>query len=376
MHREYTISTNWHIEIPESHISNNFGRGKISLLDNGSILLAYNETNDLYETIRGKLINIRNGKISVVFDTNQTLWSHIDDGNDVYIASFGNEVKNRQKRKGIIYQLSASSNIQWQYQLDEFISTLPVFLEDSIIVIDFNDSTGYENIYRISKNGKLVWRKKFDGFTCSDPCILPGRNEFIRPVRGLNILEKWSLDGDIKKTKSFKELSEVTLSLNDQGSVFAAVDKSIAALNDELEVIWKYKPEKGWADQAPVFDSYNNAYSILNMRRLVSLDHDGNEKWIVKLFGYGKQPLVTDEGDIITLTTMPNSNPDDLEQNTSKLELFSDSGEKLLEHEITGTCIYGKIHKDNIFVVTNGVRSNHDSGYDNYSVNVYSLKLK
>lgn len=373
MKKTYTLCQNWHIKIPDSHVHGGYGRGRALLYDNGSTLLAYDEVNSLAETKRGKLIRIKEGKANTVFETEYSLWSLAEDGDGIYVASFG-KYGHDVKAEGIVYKLNKSYAQLWQYQLDNSMTTLPVMAEDSIFITDFNYSNRNEHLYRLSKRGDLIFKQTLlGGFTTYELSILEDRKEYIRPIRGLSILQKCDFNGSIKKNKSISELGAVTLSQNSEGNIFASIDNSIVALDDELETIWKYKPEKGWADQAPVFDAHGNAYSMLNMRRLVSLDRKGKENWIVNLFGHGRQPLLTDSGEIITITTMPTGNPDEFEQYTSIMEIFSIKGEKLLEDELPGVHTFGIVHKDTIFAVTNGTRYVSDGMIS--SVNVFSLRL-
>jgi hypothetical protein len=147
------------------------------------------------------------------------------------------------------------------------------------------------------------------------------------------------------------------------------------ALDNELNFLWEYKPEKGQIHTAPVFDSEGNIYVSLYGRRLVSLEPDGKERWIENVGYHGSQPIIMDGDNIMIVTSTDNGNKSGEEMNNSHLEIFSKTGKRLVDYTLPGNYIFTIKENDTLFVVLNSIRGYPEKESADYAVKVFSLAL-
>jgi len=372
MKGKYDLTINWQIEIPSSHVLNN--RGSFSLLKNHSTLLAYNETDENGHPTMGRLVKLTQGKIDNIFNTNRPLSSFVLDGKDIYLVSLGKFTATRVLEKAVLFKISDYGVLKWTYQLMGTTGKVPVVYHDSIFIVDAMPLNGKGNLYRLNKNGELLFKKPLEARASFEPYIFKDKEEILLCCGRLRELEILDFEGNVKKQKDINQTGSILFSQNEQEELFAAIDDSIVALDNELNVLWAYKPALGFAHEAPVFDSKGNSYSLLNMKRLVSLDHNGNERWMVHVSGHGRQALII-EDDIMIITSRPNENEPETELSDSRIEIFTKNGEKLQEHLLPGSYVNAIKDNDTLFVITNSIVANPPNNSVCYSVKIFSLRL-
>jgi outer membrane protein assembly factor BamB len=373
MKNKYGIVIKWDTIIPSSQVLKCGVRGGLPFLENRSVMLSFNEqVEGLLGEKQGKLVRITQGLTEDVFTTNYSLLMPIPDGNDIYLIALKECGVNTGYGKSILYKFDEKGIIKWRYNFKFEATTLPVFSSDSIFLTDFNSQCSRGNLYRLSKNGELIFKKQIDGYPGIEPYILEERNELILCINRPLTLELRDLDGNIIKTKNRNGV----FSRNALGQIYAALSNSISRLDEELNTLWEYKPEKGIITNAPVFDSEGNAYTYLYPARLVSLDPAGKERWIANLFGLGRtQPSIIANDHILTITSINKDKPRE-EDSMSVIEIFSKQGKKIAEHPLAGHYVYHVINEDRLFVVTGGTFHYPEEEKIYFNTRVYCLGLQ
>lgn len=375
MTNKYKLKVNWQVKIPYLQCSKNLGRDGFSLLKNRAVLLACNVVNESgRSTGCGKLILVSKNKIENIFETNNRLWSYVLDGNYVYFVSFSEKTASRFAKKAILFKFNLSHVLEWKYRLNGTIGTLPVVSQDSIFIADYVSSIRRGNLYRLNKDGNLIFEKQLEANAAFEPYIFEDRKELVLGCGKL--LEIIDFEGNVIKQKEVNQIGTILFSHNAKGELFAAINHSIVALDNNLNVLWEYKPEIGWADEAPVFDSEENSYSLLNMKRLVSLDCNGKERWMVPVSGHGRWPLVISDDDVVIFTSSPGGGKSGDELSNTNIEIFSKDGEKLLEYGLPGSYVQAVVDNNTLFVVINSILCYPKKEAAAMSVKVFSLRLR
>jgi outer membrane protein assembly factor BamB len=358
---KYETTINWQVDLPGSGFFDLWSRGNFHLLNDHSILLAHTEMNESGHVTKGKLAKITEGRISVIFEIDHNLWSHVSvsDIGDYYLVSTGAIHASGSKRKGMLFKFSKSNVLEWQYELAGRITTLPVIIDDAVFITDFHQIKdtieGHGNLYKLNNRGELIFKKRLKAFTSYEPVVIRDSQEMILCFRKLNLVEVRDFEGNLKRRKTFNLSGDIEFSRNALGELFALFHGAIVALNKNLDVLWEYKPEIGFVVAAPVFDSKGNSYALLHRnRRFISLDSNGKERWAVPITVNSNQPVVLSDDNILVITSSQLKAESGEEMSISHLEIFSGNGEKLLSYDIPGGCVYAVEDKGTIFVVMGG----------------------
>jgi hypothetical protein len=210
-----------------------------------------------------------------------------------------------------------------------------------------------------------------------EPWIMKEKEQIILKYNP-NILEVFDFDGNSVMTKKVKGLTSVIISEdNNDERLFATTVDSIAALDQDLNILWEYQPFNGLAGHTPVFDSAGNLYGIFHSRLLKSLDQHGIERWQNKVIGHGYQPCILENDNILTATSRSSGLKDGEEMSSTWLELFSGSGEKLAYLELPGSIFhFASVNPGEVIVATNCARINAIEEIQIDMIKIFSVNLK
>ena len=235
---------------------------------------------------------------------------------------------------------------------------MPVIWQDSIFVTDFVRLNRKGYIYRFNKEGDLIFKKPIRAFNNFEPWILKDKEQIILSFNNPKILEVFDFNGNTQKIKEVSDLGSTLFSENADGDIFAAIDRSIVALDHDLNTLWEYKPTQGFAYEAPAFDSVGNLYSLLNGHRLVSLDPKGRERWMTEVPGLWGRPHILNNDNILMVTSAPAGKPAEEEQFNTYVEIYSNLGRRTAYFDLPGDIFHVAHVYDKIFLATNCTRIN------------------
>jgi hypothetical protein len=365
----------WEMEILRSSLFKGGGRGTFSLVNNNELVLAYNQENKHNIHEKGYLVRVKQKEVKVIFKTKRMFWDPVMDGDDIYLVTVS-VIQGEIAEQGVIFKFGSENTLEWQYQLDGGANSLPVVWEDSVFITDFMEPTRSGHLYRISKNGELILKKQIQSFNHFEPWILKNRKLIIVSFESPKVLQMLDFKGNIRLEKSVSYLGTPLFSQNDRGDLFASINKAIVELDNNLDIVWEYKPENGFAYMAPVIDSEGNLFSLISGHRLVSIDPNGKERWVTDIFGQGYQPCILNNGDILIATSNPTGKRAKEERNTTYIEIFSRDGEKILNYKLPGTIFHVvRDNNDTIYVATGCGRPFPKEGREERSFRIFSLSL-
>jgi hypothetical protein len=370
----HKVNTNWDIEIPGSTLNKFHGRGSFSLLPDNELVLAYNKENEDNFHKKGILARIKQSKIEEIFETEYHLWAPVLDYEDIYSVSAG-VVHAGVAEKGRVFKIRSDNSLDWQYQLDGEATSLPVIWRDYVYIIDYVRSKKSGYIYKFDKKGNLILKTQIHFVNHFEPWILQDRDQIIVSYNQPPTLLSLDFEGNLKSEKRVSRLGTILFSKNDNGDIFATINNSIIALDDNLDTLWEYKPVKGFPNIAPIIDSEGNLYSVLSNQNLVSLDRHGKERWVTQIYGQGYQPCILDDDNILTATSFHSNRKSEEEQYITHVEIFSKDGNKILDYELPGNIFHVATNNNLIFVATNCRRINVEQEQDINSIKVFSLTL-
>jgi hypothetical protein len=366
---------NWTTEIPNSNIGGLENVGEFSILKNNKLLLAINELTKEGFHKKGRLVQISNDNVQHLFETDYSLGVYSSDGDYIYLVSCEPHSLsyNPDDKSDVLFKLDNLGELMWQYQLDGKATSLPLVTEDSIFITDFNFLNTKANLLRFDKNGNLLLKQPLEAYTYR-PLIVPGRHEIILSYHKPR-LEIRDFEGRIIVSKSIDAICDIPFSINRDGDIFGAINNSIAAMDNGLNILWEYKPAKGRPYIAPVFDFEGNLYSRMNYNRLVSLDPKGNEKWITEIYDDGNQPFILSSGNIMVLTSHFRKRKMNGSSLITHMEIFSPKGQKLMDDELPGGIFHVVEDKNNIFMVSSSLNIKKNNESVIHSTKVFSLSF-
>jgi hypothetical protein len=372
------ISTKWEIEIPDSHLCKGGGTGTFCVTNEGDLILSYNQNRDYVFHRFGKLIRINQHKIKEFYKTKYRLWAPVLYNKEVYMVT-QSTVRGMRVDRGILSKFNATDNLEWQFTMDGATESLPVVWKDSIFVTDSLQVKGAKrkrNLYRLNNLGEMVFKRPIQDSSTFEPWIMKEKEQFILRYSP-DILKVFDFSGNDVMMKKINGVASVIISDDKKERLFATTVDSIAALDQELNIRWEYRPFHGIAGNTPVFDSEGNLYAIFHPRLLKSLDQHGKERWQNTVMGYGYQPCVLANNIVLTATSRSRGHIDEQEMFSTWVELFSDSGAKLANMELAGSIFHcARVNPLEVIVATNCTRIDTLEGVQVSSIKIYSINTE
>lgn len=370
-------------EIVDSFLYHFLGHGTFSLLENNTVLLAYDEVNEQPIPKKGKVVKIENGVITEIFCTGYPLWSSVTLMNDdMFLVNASSYHADTEKSdRGILTKVNNSGDLVWQYELDGPATALPVVWQDSILITDFMDPkprspSRIGHIYIFKDNGKLILKKRINGINNIEPFVLPEEKEFLLGSSRDDFLLLIDFTGKTKKETKIKSLCAHLVSSNDKLQLLGVFNQAIVALDHDLNTLWKYRPKKGFPYTAPAIDLEGNLYTLCTYRKLVSIDCRGKERWVVDLPGEGNQPIILNDSNILVITSDPSGKRSNQEQYITYVNIFNKDGNKVTSTVLPGYIFHAQQSKDNnIYVATNTLRINRKEESEIRSIKLFKLTL-
>jgi hypothetical protein len=116
---------------------------------------------------------------------------------------------------------------------------------------------------------------------------------------------------------------------------------------------------------------------MLTGSRMVSLDSQGKERWIVEVTGYfGYWPIILPNGDILVITIQKSGKKAPQIESNTYLETFSPDGTKLLKYELPGYVINTMQDTDGTIFLNTGCRRVFPRKHQvRNSIKVFSIKI-
>jgi hypothetical protein len=343
--------------------------------------LGYNKENEYCFHKKGLLAKIKSGIITNVFETTHYLGSPVcDEDGSICIGTLGTDqdmVGNNEKCK--LIKIDSNNIVSWKHEFNGKIRTIPIIIKDSIYIYDHivSEKIGYLN--RFDKNGNLVWQKSFNGTIRAKPLILSDREQMLLILSPVGTLFVLDLDGNLllEKQQGPWNPGINTFSRGNNGEIYACLNQVLMQLDEKLNAVWSYKPEKGFISSVTVADLHTNLYGKISGTRLVSLDPQGKERWIAEIWGdIACQPIILDNRDILTASSKFNGRADGDIQYSSFLEIFSPNGTKLFKYEILGTITDVIVDADdNIYIASSCSTIMLGEERENRFIRIYSLKI-
>lgn len=351
MEKDKNISTNWELEIEYA------SGGDFSISNSQDIFLTYSQEDLGCFHISSKIVKIRDGKITEIFHTNNFLRTPtIDENDDIFICTHGydtDEVENR----GTLLRINSYGKVIWEYHLDAVSTLNPIIYQDSIIVFDFSGKKQYGHLYRINKNGTLIWKKSFDGNSFREPLILKIESQDYIVLHAFDDYFILNMNGDTLQRKELGRPHMGGLSISNKSRIYACIHPNLLLLDTNLDIVWTYKPEIGFVAYRPVIDSYGNMYCLLQGKRMVSLDPNGKQRWIVSLSGYsGYCPLILKNEEILMATIQKSGKRRPQIEDSTYLETFTIDGKKQIKQELPGFIVDTVLSDNGTIFLSTGCR--------------------
>jgi len=206
----------------------------------------------------------------------------VDENGSIFVC-LNDYVKDEKEEKSRLLKISPSGDVVWDYLLDAPVNKAPVIYQDSILIFDFSGNEQIGHLHRINTNGGLTWKATFNGNSFVEPQIfrLNGKDSLL-----LHAFDEFFILDMNGKTLRTKKIGRPFhgLWVNEEGDIYAAQYPNLLCLNTNLEVVWVYKPETGFA-MVPRTDSQGFLYCMLTGCRMASLDSHGKERWIAEVIG-------------------------------------------------------------------------------------------
>ncbi|MFC2142836.1 PQQ-binding-like beta-propeller repeat protein [Candidatus Aenigmatarchaeota archaeon] len=224
--------------------------------DNGKLLWKYKTGNKIVDSpvIVGDRIYIGGGDnffYSLSFD-GDLLWKFEADGPFDTTAAVANDMIFIGSKDKNMYCLSDDGSLQWKFPAFNHIFTSPILVDKNSIssfrqrchkksptVKDGSVLFGSldKNIYSVSLDGKLLWKKMFDGAPLSAPFASNGSVYFGSLDRHLYAL---TLNGDFRW--KFESGGPIISSpfIHNNVVYFGSFDKNFYAVSTEGETLWKF----------------------------------------------------------------------------------------------------------------------------------------
>jgi outer membrane protein assembly factor BamB len=392
-----SILINWEIEIMHANY------GEFSVSESRNQFLSYRQQNEDGFYAKSKIIAIDDGVITEIFENRLYLGKPAVDRNGFIYVCTNDAIRDGKVARSTLLKLNPEGIVVFKYQLVTGDATNPVIYQDSVLVFDFNgEAVGFRavypqvnavkarlqiesylksedcaNLYRISENGTLIWKKPFSGSTMWGPYLfkMKGQDAILLQVWDeLFILDMY---GNILCKKTIGRPIN-GLYADTEGDIFAGLyPNKFLHLNTNLDMIWTYRPETGFVASQPGVDSHSHLYCMMQGRRIVSLDSVGKERWIAGVTGdVGKRPIVLANGDILIVTEQKSGKKaPEIEDNTY-LEIFSPNGTKLQKHEFPGGGADAFMGNDGtIFLITHCRRAFPRKQRALNSIKIFSLTI-
>jgi hypothetical protein len=345
------VSINWEVEIEQA------SGGTFSMSGLHNLVMKYSQQDEYCFHTKSKIVKIDDGEINEIFETvNFLAIPSVDKNGNLYVCSHSYSRPDRNDDKSTLLMINPEGKVVWEYLLDASCAIKPFIYQDTVLVYDFNGPEQYGNLYRINKNGTLMWKKSFDGNALSEPIILKSGGQdsiFLHAFEKFFILD---MNGDILKNKKIGRPYVNGLYANEGGDIYACINPNLLYLNMNLDIIWAYKPDIGFVTY-PSKDSLGNLYCMLTGSRMVSLDSQGKERWIAEVTGdFGYRPMILANGDILVITTQKSGKKAPQIENNTYLETFSPDGTKLLKYELPGYVINTTQDTDGTIFLNTGCR--------------------
>jgi len=345
------IHINWETEIEYA------SGGTFSISNSHDLILTYSQEDLGCFHINSKMAKIRDGKITEIFETKSFLRTPtIDENDDLYVCTHGydtDEVEN----KGTLFRINPDGKVVWEYLLDAVSTLNPVIYQDSVLVFDFSGKKQYGHLYRIGKNGTLIWKKSFDGNSFCEPFILKINGQDSILLHAFDDYFILNMNGDTLQKKRLGRPMVGGLSIDEQGNIYACIHPSLLSLDNNMDIIWAYKPDVAFVAYRPIIDSHGNLHCMLQGNRMVSLNAHGKERWIATVTGYfGYSPLVLQDDDILMITIRKSRKRRPQIEDTTYLEIFSIDGIKHLKQELSGFIVDTVLSDNGTIFLSTGCR--------------------
>ena len=336
------------------------------LQKNGEILMTYNY-GDTQE--KGRFCKITHEGLVDLFKTTVALRLPVFDGDNSYFTNRGVILADTCDGLPVtLYKFNCDGELLWDYHLNGIVRNSPVIYKDMVFIYDTILSQEKGLLTCINKNtGGLIWKHYFTGPIWTEPFIDTENETIIIGTHLTNELHILDLKGNVRKTiPNIGTCSGFSSSRSKPDILYTSLfgidlekkmSSKIVACNAELEPIWDYRPISGSAFKTPALDSSNNLYVKLNDNRLLSLDAEGKERWLINIIGFaGFSPLILQNDQILMISTKNNSGKyANIEPATTYLELFSPQGERIAESKISGMLVHATNIEDKVIVATSGV---------------------
>jgi len=364
------------MEIPDSQLCKGGGMGTFCVTDEGDLILSYNQNRDYVFHKYGKLVRIKQQRTKEIYKTKHRLWAPVLYDGNIYMVT-QSVTSGTTTNLGVLSKFNSNYAMEWQFKMDGATSSLPVVWKDSIFFTDSIHVRGTKsnrNLYRLNNQGEVLLKKPIQDYNTFEPWILKQKEQIILKY-GPNILEVFNFDGKSMMIKKVNGLLSLIISEGKNQRLFATTDNSIAALDQDLNVLWEYRPFKGLAGNNPVFDSAGNLYGIFHPRLLKSIDQQGKERWQSEVKGYGYQPYILENDNVLTTTSLSSGLKEGEVTASTWLELFSSTGNRLGFLELPGYIYHCTGTKPGeVIVATNCIRNYTEEEIVLSSIKIFSLR--
>jgi outer membrane protein assembly factor BamB len=370
------LKTNWKNTVLSSNARVLEGLGTFSILKNDALLLTLNEVkNHAYSYKQGRMVCVSSYEVKQIFETDYFLGACTLDKEDIYLVSNEPQSDDNNNKNNMIFKLNLNGKMKWQFQIDGKIRSFPFVTESGVFITHFDYSNMKGQLIKLDKNGKLIFNQPLELFT-AHPIILNNKHKIVLSYIRSRMFEIRDFDGKIVKQIPTEATSGIFLSKNKKDDLFGVFNNSVLSFDEELNILWKYEPKKGFAITSPIFDLEGNLYGRMNHNRLLSLDSQGKERWIVSTSGDVGLSMMLNNDNIILFTDYFKAINSNEAQLTTVIEVFSASGEKLLEDNLLGGVYHAIPNNNSFYLVTNGLHANRKLESGIYSVIIYSLSFK
>lgn len=334
----------WKTCVRGTSINQSFASGSFTVDRDNNVLISDYDAS-LAGPRFGRILTIKNNsEIIELFRSNKQLGSPVlVEGGRIYVTSNGSERTKEHK----LFCLGSDGTVIWDFSLNYAFNTRPVVdSEENIYVYSYGNQVGI--LYSLNKEGIINWSRKFSSICWYEPIITA--DEVI--LLGLNVMQTlcaFQKDGALLWEREIGQgLGLSPLVINAGGTIYACLSNKLYALHSNGEVKWEYKPSNGIVHTGPAMDKDGNLYVVLNITRIAAISSEGKEIWQAKTNGTSSTPPIIDNKQLICQQSFMRNSADDI----SWIEVFTHEGEKILEHEFSGSVMSTVVADNNILYTT------------------------
>ncbi|MDA3863563.1 MAG: PQQ-binding-like beta-propeller repeat protein [Deltaproteobacteria bacterium] len=179
-----------------------------------------------------------------------------------------------------LYCLSSSGRQKWKVRLSGYARTSPLVLDDGLVI-----TTSYYGYLYAIKNGKIIWKKYFGGYSKSSPSWdKKSKRIYVATRRGK--VSAWTKKGKMIWSKqvtnrSYRYLRNSTVPIGEEGNLYVSTNEGVISIDPKGKIRWRIPQIKAYipptrfnknhwvvVSQYGYFFKFNNSGTIISKKKM------------------------------------------------------------------------------------------------------------